>query len=242
LSDSDRNGDDDRDDRDDRKPYKDNDKDEANDSAAELPSTTPPVVVTECSHDWQEATCTDPQVCANCGEVQGSALGHDWALATRTAPKTCLTCGATEGAPIPAPNISVGRQVQYVSDVYAEIENLLYSDQLRREEVRTEVYYYYDSYGDIRMVVTAKGNDGIGQYSDQYRRYYYFDNNKLVFAFFEGQDCHRMYFYEGQLMRWRYQGVGQSRSDAVNEDFTYSDEFLKWESLALQEVKSFGVI
>ena len=231
LSDSDR---DDDDDRDDRKPHKGE-----NDDA---PATIPPVAETECSHDWQDATCTEPQVCANCGEVQGSALGHDWALATRTAPKTCLTCGATEGAPIPAPDISVGNQVQYVSDVYAEIENMLYADQLRREEVRTEVYYYYDSYGDIRMVVTAKGNDGLGEYSDQYRRYYYFDNDQLVFAYFEGQDCHRMYFYEGQLMRWRYQGVGQSRSDAVNEDFTYSDEFLKWESLALQEVKSFGVI
>jgi hypothetical protein len=51
-----------------------------------------------------------------------------------------------------------------------------------------------------------------------------------------------MYFYNGELMRWRYQGVGQSRNDAVNEDFTYSDDFLKWERLALQEVASFNVI
>ena len=138
--------------------------------------------------------------------------------------------------------MNVGNQVQWVSDEYYEIEDLLYADELYREEVSREVYYYYDHYGDIRMVVTAKGNDGIGQYSDQYRRYYYFSDGELIFAYFEGQDCHRMYFYQGELMRWRYQGVGQSRSDAVNEDFTYSDEFLKWESLALQEVKNFGVI
>ncbi len=244
LSESDRNG---ADDDDDRKPHKGGDEDEADDPAedkpaADAPAVDPPAAEAACSHDWLSATCTEAQVCANCGETQGSAPGHDWAMATRTAPKTCLVCGATEGAPIPPPDISVGQQVQYVSNVYAEIEELLYGDDLYREEVSREVYYYYDSYGDIRMVVTAKGNDGIGQYSDQYRRYYYFDNDKLVFAFFEGQDCHRMYFYEGQLMRWRYQGVGQSKADAVNEDFTYSDEFLKWESLALQEVERFGVI
>ncbi len=233
LSESDRNG---ADDDDDRKPHK-GEQDEG-----DRPVVDPPAVETGCSHDWQDATCTDPEVCIICGEEQGSAAGHDWIMATRTTPKTCAFCGVTEGTPIPAPSISVDNQVQYIGNVYTEIENMLYSDQLRREEVRTEVYYYYDFYGDIRMVVTAKGNDGLGDYSNQYRRYYYFDNDQLIFAYFEGQDCHRLYFYEGQLARWRYQGVGQSRSDAVNEDFTYSEEFLKWESLALQEVKSFGVI
>ena len=214
------------------------------------PAPEPPVVDDDddvpqevaCSHDWIPSTCTSPRICSKCGEINGSANGHDWENATRANPKTCRVCGVTEGEPIAAPDISVSDQIQYVSDEYYEIEDMLYSDQLYREEVRREVYYYYDSHGDIRMVVTAKGNDGIGKYSDQYRRYYYFDNNELIFAFFEGQDNHRMYFYNGELMRWRYQGVGQSRNDAVNEDFTYSDDFLKWERLALQEVASFNVI
>lgn len=48
-------------------------------------------------HDWALATCTDPQTCTRCGETQGSALGHIWTDATCTAPKTCSVCGMTEG-------------------------------------------------------------------------------------------------------------------------------------------------
>lgn len=29
-------------------------------------------------HDWEDATCTEPKTCSNCGKTSGSALGHDW--------------------------------------------------------------------------------------------------------------------------------------------------------------------
>lgn len=195
-----------------------------------------------CSHVWNNATCTQPKTCRDCGETQGAAAGHSWVDATRLSPKTCSVCGATEGTALAPPNISVDSQVQQIADEYYAIEDALNNGDLNRKDVRSGVYYYYDKYGNIRSVVTAKGNDGLGSYSDQYRRYYYFANGELIFVFFEGQDCHRLYFYKGQLMRWRYQGVGQSIAGAVNEDFTYSDDFLKWESLALKEVAGFGVI
>lgn len=49
------------------------------------------------SHDWQEATCTEPRTCSKCGQTEGEALGHTWVEATCTEPKTCSVCGATEG-------------------------------------------------------------------------------------------------------------------------------------------------
>lgn len=52
------------------------------------------------SHEWQDATCTDPQTCAKCGKTQGEALGHSWQDATCTEPKTCSVCGETEGEPL----------------------------------------------------------------------------------------------------------------------------------------------
>lgn len=57
------------------------------------------VLLTGCciSHDWQDATCTEPKTCAKCGETEGEALGHTWLEATCTAPKTCSVCGETEG-------------------------------------------------------------------------------------------------------------------------------------------------
>lgn len=56
-------------------------------------------MVTGCclSHDWQEATCTEPKTCSKCGETEGEALGHTWVEATCTEPKTCSKCKETEG-------------------------------------------------------------------------------------------------------------------------------------------------
>ncbi len=48
-------------------------------------------------HTWKEATCTEAKTCSVCGETEGEALGHTWVEATCTTPKTCSVCGATEG-------------------------------------------------------------------------------------------------------------------------------------------------
>ena len=50
-----------------------------------------------CFHDWQPATCTEPETCSICRRTQGKALGHKWEDATCTEPKTCTRCGETEG-------------------------------------------------------------------------------------------------------------------------------------------------
>ena len=48
-------------------------------------------------HTWQEATCTSPKTCSECGETEGGALGHSWIAATCEVPETCSVCGATQG-------------------------------------------------------------------------------------------------------------------------------------------------
>ena len=48
-------------------------------------------------HSWTDATCTEPQTCLVCGETRGGATGHSWANATCTEPQTCLVCGETSG-------------------------------------------------------------------------------------------------------------------------------------------------
>ena len=51
-------------------------------------------------HDWQDATCTKPRTCKRCGVTEGEPLGHDWQDATCTEPRTCKRCGETEGEPL----------------------------------------------------------------------------------------------------------------------------------------------
>lgn len=58
------------------------------------------VALLPCSHEWKEATCTQPKTCTKCEATEGDSLGHDWKEATCTQPKTCDRCKATEGKPL----------------------------------------------------------------------------------------------------------------------------------------------
>jgi len=50
-------------------------------------------------HDWTQRLCEQPKQCTRCGIVAEEALGHDWKDATCAAPMTCERCGLTEGEP-----------------------------------------------------------------------------------------------------------------------------------------------
>lgn len=56
------------------------------------------LLLTTCRHEhvWQEATCSAPKTCTECGDTEGTALPHTWTDATCTVPKTCSVCGTTE--------------------------------------------------------------------------------------------------------------------------------------------------
>lgn len=53
-----------------------------------------------CLHHWEEACCTSPKICTDCGKTEGEALGHSWMAASCTAPKACNLCGKTRGDPL----------------------------------------------------------------------------------------------------------------------------------------------
>ena len=55
------------------------------------------------NHEWTDATCVSPPVCAICGEVQEGAiaLGHDWLDASCSSPKKCNRCELKEGEALP---------------------------------------------------------------------------------------------------------------------------------------------
>lgn len=49
------------------------------------------------SHEWSEATCTEPATCIECGQIKGRALGHLWSESTCAVPQTCVDCNETKG-------------------------------------------------------------------------------------------------------------------------------------------------
>lgn len=48
-------------------------------------------------HSWQEATCTQPRTCSECGETEGEPLGHSPTEATVWEPSVCSVCGEVLG-------------------------------------------------------------------------------------------------------------------------------------------------
>ena len=59
-----------------------------------------PPIVSSCSHQWSDATCTDPVTCVLCGETNGGPLGHYWIDATCTSAEMCKRCGERKGSPL----------------------------------------------------------------------------------------------------------------------------------------------
>ena len=188
---------------------------------------------TEHVHIWKDATCATPKTCDTCGVTMGDPLGHAWIPATFTAAQTCTVCGITEGNPIDYHSISVESEVLSIREKYNAIVSNKSAGYYRKENLRKGVDAYYDAEGNLACVIVYRG---IGEYSKTYSRSYYFADGELFFAFYEGSDSHRLYFYEELLMRWRYTGNG---AKAVNYDFDFSEEYFLWEELALNEIKSF---
>lgn len=48
-------------------------------------------------HNWQDATCTEPRTCAECGETDGEPLGHDYQGGDCCNESVCARCGASSG-------------------------------------------------------------------------------------------------------------------------------------------------
>lgn len=51
-------------------------------------------------HEWEEATCMEPEICAICGKTRGKSLGHIAQEATCTEPSVCEVCGEKLADPL----------------------------------------------------------------------------------------------------------------------------------------------
>ncbi len=90
---------------------------------------------------------------------------------------------------------------------------------------------YYDDAGYIREIFSKDKEQ------KWYTRYFYFENGDLIFAYYEGDDSHRLYFWQEKLFRWLY--VPDINDPSVSEihDNEESESFYFWEECVLQESK-----
>ena len=104
------------------------------------------------SHEWQEATCTEPKTCVKCGKIEGEALGHDYSdwkivsaatyLKSGEREKTCVRCRDTISEEIPKLDVEnckiVTDSIDELSVTYDECYYLM-------EEIMSGHTSYYES-------------------------------------------------------------------------------------------------
>lgn len=88
---------------------------------------------------------------------------------------------------------------------------------------------YLDDNGQLVCVVAELGVDTTG-----YRTFYYYEGGELFFAYYEGVDSHRLYFENGQLIRWRYCPDAAVPENAENHDLEDSEAYRRWEETVIQ--------
>lgn len=93
----------------------------------------------------------------------------------------------------------------------------------------------YHENQNLRCVIISKGIN-----NSPYTRYYYYDGGRLIFAYLESDDSHRLYFKNDKMFRWRYASNAVEFSEADNHDNEDSPEFRTWETFALNEAYSYN--
>lgn len=130
-------------------------------------------------------------------------------------------------------DIDIEGEVLSIRDKYDRIMDKVMGGQLN-VSIITEGVTAYQSGDSVQAVFVNKGVDGY-----DYSRKYYFDDNHLMFAYYEGSDAHRLYFKNDKLFRWRYSPVASNPQDAENYDGDYADGYQELEDYAVRESYTF---
>lgn len=132
--------------------------------------------------------------------------------------------------------ILVEEEVTSIRKIYNNITEGISNNMYEKVTLSNGITAYYS--GEIPVSVVVKS----GVNGSSYTRYYYYDSQQLIFAYYEGSDAHRFYFYGHSLMRWRYSKNASKAQDAVNHDWEETSEYLNWEQKVWEEGMSFQQI
>ena len=129
------------------------------------------------------------------------------------------------------PGVDVETEVSRIRAIYNDtVANM---DRWSVVVEQEGINLYYNEW-DLKCVIVPRGAWGV-----DYSRYYYYENQELIFAYYEAKDAHRFYFYEGELMRWRYSPNAQDAQNATNYDWANTAEYNQWETIVRNEGNAF---
>lgn len=130
-----------------------------------------------------------------------------------------------------AENIDVEGEVKAIREKYNAITDAIKNDTYKEVVIGKDITGYVAD--DVEAVYIKKGYDG-----NKYSRKYYFSDGKLIFAYFDAEDAHRLYFKDDKLFRWRYSENAKDAQNAINHDGDHADGYDDLEETAIKEAYS----
>lgn len=125
--------------------------------------------------------------------------------------------------------IDVEECVGQIRERYNDIVSGMSSNAYEEIMMDNGITAYYDG-NNLKSVIAVKGTIDIA-----YSRSYYYDGDELIFAYYEGQDAHRFYFENNQLIRWRYTYDISEQQNAQNHDLEETEEYNDWQQGVLKD-------
>ena len=137
-------------------------------------------------------------------------------------------------APTPSPIDTLSAEefeaaITHIRELYNEIESNRQAGTYDAYDPENGVVYYFS--GDDLIAITTQPNVE----NNAYRRFYYYQDGVLFFAYYEGSDSYRFYFCQGRLIRLRYTPDTAISNTAANYDQATTENYLKWECRVLTE-------
>ena len=137
-------------------------------------------------------------------------------------------------APTPPPIDTLSAEefeaaITHIRELYNEIESNRQAGTYDAYDPENGVVYYFSD-GELIAVTTQPNVE-----NNAYRRFYYYQDGVLFFAYYEGSDSYRFYFCQGRLIRLRYTPDTAISNTAANYDQATTENYLKWECRVLTE-------
>ena len=137
-------------------------------------------------------------------------------------------------APTPPPIDALSAEefeaaITHIRELYNEIESNRQAGTYDAYDPENGVVYYFSD--DDLIAITTQPNVE----NNAYRRFYYYQDGVLFFAYYEGSDSYRFYFCQGRLIRLRYTPDTAVSNTAVNYDQATTEYCLKWACRVLTE-------
>lgn len=158
--------------------------------------------------------------------VQADSFTGEWVKEVRTYSSEAQS-GENKSPDFPA--VDVEEAVLDIREDYNKIIENISAGRYTEGKLCNGAIFYLDE-GNLVSITVPKNTDG-----SEYSRSYYYGDEGLFFAYYEGKDAHRFYLTQGRMIRWRYSADAEKPQEAVNHDKENSQEYKEMEEKLYQD-------